>query len=229
MRVEINTSGKGCRERIKKPVKKNAMFTKMKNIDSAFRYVRGFTLVIVTGCILLSGFVIYESYLIVSRSKNKIYVLANGKVLEAMESERKNNLPVEARDHIKTFHELFFTLDPDDQVIQAHITKALYLADASAKREYQDLKEKGFYANLIAGNISQRIKVDSLKIDTDRYPYYFKCYATQRIIRTTRTALRSLVTEGYLRNVSRSDHNPHGFLIERWRILENRNLKTKTK
>jgi hypothetical protein len=33
------------------------------------------------------------------------------------------------------------------------------------------------------------------------------------------------VTEGWLRNTSRSDNNPHGFLIERWAILDNRDLK----
>ena len=34
------------------------------------------------------------------------------------------------------------------------------------------------------------------------------------------------ITEGFLRNVARSDNNPHGFLIERWRVLENKDLKT---
>lgn len=37
---------------------------------------------------------------------------------------------------------------------------------------------------------------------------------------------RSLMTEGSLRNVSRSDNNPHGFLIERWNTIDNRDLKT---
>jgi hypothetical protein len=36
---------------------------------------------------------------------------------------------------------------------------------------------------------------------------------------------RDLVTEGWLREVNRSDNNPHGFLIERWAIIENRDLK----
>ena len=57
-------------------------------------------------------------------------------------------------------------------------------------------------------------------------PYYFKCYATQRITRTTSVVLRNLITEGYLRNVSRSDNNPHGFLIERWLTIENKDIKT---
>ena len=205
------------------------MFKQMKNIDSAFQHIRRFTLVVVVNSFVLCGFVVYKSYRLVSKIQSKVYILANGKVLEAFASDRKDNIPVEARDHIKTFHQLFFTLDPDDKVIQANVTRAFYLADASAKREYDNLKENGYYANLISGNISQEISVDSVAVDLQDYPYSFRCYATQRIIRTTSTVFRSLITEGYLRNVSRSDNNPHGFLIERWSTLENRDLKIQTR
>ena len=110
------------------------MFKKMKNIDTAFRHIRSFTLVVIIGCVLICGFALYKSFSLVSQMQSKIYILANGKALEAYASERKDNIPVEARDHVKTFHKLFFTLDPDDKAITANITKALYLADGSAKR-----------------------------------------------------------------------------------------------
>lgn len=205
------------------------MFKQMKNIDTAFHHVRGFTLLVVVGSILLCGFTLYKSYELVGSVQRKIYILAGGKALEAYASERKDNIPVEARDHIKTFHQYFFTLDPDEKVIQANLTKVLYLADASAKRAYDNLKEAGFYADLISGNISQRIKIDSIQVDINLYPYYFRCFATQDIIRTTSTVSRSLITEGYLRSVSRSDNNPHGFLIERWTTLDNRDIKTENR
>jgi conjugative transposon TraK protein len=205
------------------------MFRQMKNIDTAFRHVRSFTLLVVTGSVLLCGFTLYKSYQLVGSVQSKIYILANGKALEAYSADRKDNIPVEARDHVKAFHEYFFTLDPDEKVIGANVTKALYLADASAKRAYDDLKEAGFYTNVISGNISQRVKVDSVQVDIDQYPYYFRCYATQSIIRTTSTVYRSLVTDGYLRNVSRSDNNPHGFLIQRWTTIDNRDIKSENR
>jgi len=201
------------------------MFTQMKNIDTAFKHIRAFSLLVIIGTIFLSGFSLYKSYQLVEKMQGKVYILANGKALEAYSADRKDNIPVEARDHIKNFHQLFFTLDPDDKVIQGNITKALYLADASAKREYDNLKENSYYSNIIAGNISQLIKVDSVTIDINQYPYYFQCFATQTIIRTTSTVSRSLITSGYLRNVSRSDNNPHGFLIEKWVTLENKDIK----
>lgn len=202
------------------------MFRKMKNIDSAFRYVRGFTMLIIAGCVVICCFAVYKSFSLVSQMQGKIYILANGKALEAFSSERKENVPVEARDHVKTFHQLFFTLDPDEKSINAGVTKALYFADGSAKRIYDDLKENGYYAGLISGNINQTITIDSVTIDVNQYPYRFRCYATQIIIRPTSMTTRSLVTEGALRNVSRSDNNPHGFLIERWNTIENRDIKT---
>lgn len=201
----------------------------MKNIDTAFRYVRWFTLAVVCGSFSVTLFALYQSGEMASESAKKIYVLADGKALEAMASDRKENIPVEARDHIKMFHHYFFTLDPDDKVIQGNITKALYLADQSAKRQYQDLKESGYYSNIIAGNISQTITIDSVGVQTDNYPFYFRCRATQKIIRSTSISYRNLVTEGYLRNVSRSDNNPHGFLIEKWRIIENNDIRTEAR
>lgn len=205
------------------------MFTKMKNIDTAFRHIRLFSIVVVICSVMLSCFIAYKSYELANNVQSKIYILANGKALEAYASDRKNNIPVEARDHVKTFHQYFFTLDPDEKVIKSNITKALYLADASAKRAYDNLKENGYYTNIISGNISQQIKVDSTEVDINQYPYYFSCYARQSIIRTTSIVSRSLVTEGYLRNVSRSDNNPHGFLIERWTTIDNRDIKTENR
>jgi len=114
-------------------------------------------------------------------------------------------------------------------VIQSNITKALYMADRSAKQLYDNLKENNYYSNIISGNISQQIVVDSILININQYPYYFKCIAEQKIIRPTSIVIRNLVTEGYLRNVSRSDNNPHGFLIEKWKTLENKDIKTENR
>ena len=201
------------------------MFQQFRNIDTAFKYVRSFCLLIVLGSFGLSCFAIYKTFQVMEQSKEKMYILANGKILEATASERKDNIPVEARDHIKTFHQHFFTLDPDDKVIQTNTTKALYLADASAKRAYDNFKENGYYAQIISGNISQTITVDSIQLNINQYPYYWRCYATEKIIRSTSTVTRDLITEGYLRSISRSDNNPHGFLIERWNTIENKDLK----
>ena len=205
------------------------MFRTTKNIDTAFRQVRLFSIGVLVVCLILTLFISYKSYQLASQSQQKIFILANGKALEAYAADRKDNIPVEARDHVKMFHHYFFTMDPDDKVISSNLTKALYLADGSAKQQYDNLKENGYYTNLISGNISQEIQADSIIINTNDYPYYFRYKGLQKIIRPTTIVTRSLITEGYLRNVSRSDNNAHGFLIERWKTLENAVLKVENR
>src|ERR1700748_3073128 len=109
------------------------MFRKAKNIETAFQYVRLFTGLVVLGSLLFCCVVSWLAYRASDRATQRIYILASGKALEAVARDRKDNIPVEARDHIRSFHEAFFTLDPDDKQIQATVTKALYLADGSAK------------------------------------------------------------------------------------------------
>jgi conjugative transposon TraK protein len=205
------------------------MFSKANDIERAFRHIRIFTLLIVSASFVFCCFALYKSYQITQASQSKVFILADGKVLEAYASDRRDNIPVEARDHVASFHRFFFTLDPDEKAIQANVVKALYLADASAKKQYDNLRESGFYTSVISGNISQQVIIDSVAVDTKVYPYYFRCTASQQIIRATSIVTRSLVTEGYLRTVSRSDHNPHGFLIERWMTLENKDVSIRSR
>lgn len=205
------------------------MFSKAKNIDTAFRQIRSFSLIISLASLVFCCFTVYRSGQIAESAQSKVYILEGGKILEAYSAQRKDNVPVEARDHVSNFHWYFFSLEPDDKVIQGNLIKALYLADGSAKKQYDNLREAGFYSNIISSNISQGISCDSIRIDTRASPYYFKYYGVQKITRATSIVSRSLITEGYLRSTLRSDNNPHGFLIERWKILENKDLTIKNR
>lgn len=205
------------------------MFRQTKNIDTAFRQYRLFTILFILFSLTLSSLVTLKCFQMVDRDHKHVYVLINGKLLEAFSADRKDNIAVEARDHIKTFHHYFFTLDPDDKVIQSNITKALYLADNSAERTYQNLKEQGYYSDVISSNISQEVSVDSVIVDLNQYPYAFHFYGKEKLTRATSIVTRNLITEGFLRNVTQSDNNPHGFLIEKWSIIENKDLSTQNR
>ncbi|WP_313492001.1 MULTISPECIES: conjugative transposon protein TraK [Sphingobacterium] len=202
------------------------MFTKAKNIDTSFRQFRLFSFVIVLASVFTSLFIVVKCFNLVSNMKDKIYVLANDKAIEAFATDRKDNVIVEAKSHIKTFHQFFFTLDPDQEAIRNSMEKALYLADESAKKVYDDLRENKFYSGIISGNVNQTIHIDSTQVDISAYPYSFRCYATQQIIRPATITTRTLVTTGNLREISRTENNPHGFLIERWTTIDNRDIKT---
>ena len=101
----------------------------------------------------------------------------------------------------------------------------MLLADRSAFNYYTDFAEKGYYNRIISGNINQAVQVDSVQCNFDTYPYKVSTYARQMIIRASNVTERSLVTRCGLINSVRSDNNPHGFTMERFEILENKDLR----
>lgn len=202
------------------------MFSEFRYIDRAFRHIQLFTACYTIGLLGVSLCALGYAVHLVHRAQSRIYILEQGKVLQALAVDRSDNLGVEARDHIRVFHEEFFTLAPDEKVIHRNIGRALYMADGSAQQEYNLEVEQGNFRQIIAGNVTQAIEVDSIQVDLSRAPYRFFCWSTLTITRPSKVTLRSLVTRGDLRNVPRSDNDPHGFLIENWQILDSRDIKT---
>ena len=201
-------------------------FKSLKNIETSFRQIRLFTLVFLGLCAALTGYALWSSYRFAEAQREKIYVLDEGKSLMlALSQDLSRNRPVEAREHVRRFHELFFTLAPDREAIESNINRAMFLCDKSAYDYSQDLQEKGYYNRVVAGNINQRVQVDSIACDFDRYPYRVTTYARQMIIRESNITERSLVTRCDLINSVRSDNNPQGFTMERFEIVENRDLR----
>ena len=202
-------------------------FKSLKNIESSFKQIRFFGIVFVCLCAGIVGYALWNSYSFAEAQRQKIYVLDGGKSLMlALSQDLSQNRPVEAREHVKRFHELFFTLSPDKNAIESNIKRALFLVDKSAFGYYKDLTEKGYYNRIISGNINQVIQVDSVVCNFDGYPYKVATYAKQMIIRESNVTERSLVTRCNLINSVRSDNNPHGFTMEQFNIVENRDLRT---
>ncbi|WP_222841504.1 conjugative transposon protein TraK [Hymenobacter sp. BT188] len=202
------------------------MFRSLKNIDSAYQQIKTLALLFMLLCFSVAAYAIYAARQTATEAQGRIYVLDQGTLLGAVSHNVKDNRPVEARHHVQRFHELFFTLDPDAKAIEHNVKQALFLADGSAQRAYDNMRENGYYNDLIQANISQDIRVDSVSTNATVYPYYARCYAQQRIIRASTVTTRRFVSECYLRDVSRSANNPHGFLMERWRAVENIDLRT---
>ena len=190
-------------------------FKCLTNIETSFRQLRMYAFVFAGICAVVTVAAVWMSYSFAERQRQKIYV-----------QDLAQNRPVEAREHVRRFHELFFTLSPDKAAIESNVGRALQMADKSALSYYKVLQEKGFFNRLIAGNVSQMVKVDSIRCNFDRYPYEVTTFARQRILRESTVTERSLVTTCRLVNVSRSDNNPQGFMLEALNIVENKDLAT---
>lgn len=201
-------------------------FKSLKNIESSFKQLRIFGIIFLSLCAAVAGYSVWSAYNFAEAQRQKIYVLDNGKSLMlALSQDLSQNRPVEAREHIRRFHELFFTLSPDKSAIESNIGRALQLSDKSAFNYYKDLSEKGYYNRIISGNINQTIQIDSVNCNLDVYPYQVVTFARQMIIRESNITERSLVTTCKLLNSVRSENNPHGFTIEAFEIRENKDLR----
>lgn len=205
-------------------------FKSLRNLETSYRNIRIFAFTTTGLLTIITLSALWFAYQTKMDSESRIYVVEQGKsLIAALRNDVRENRPVEGKDHIRRFHELFFTLDPDSKAIQEHIDEALPYADESVTRLYMDTKEKGYYSQLVQAAASQEIQVDSIQLDMTQYPYAFRTYARQQIIRLTNITVRRLVTGGYLRNVSRSDINPHGFLIERFAVIDNQDIEERVR
>lgn len=201
------------------------MFKQLTNIESSFNHIKWFSLALVLGTVIISIYALYQSHSTIHRMQRKVYVIAGDKLMHAVAADRWENLPVEIRAHVRNFHQAFLGLEPDDALIKRTITKALYLADVSAKQEYDNLRESGYYNDIISGNISQRVlDPDSIQVNIAIQPYYFRYFGKMQIVRATSITTRSIITEGNIRMSKISDNNEHGMLIERWKVIANRDL-----
>ena len=125
----------------------------LKNFESSFRHIRLFSMLFLGLCALVAVIAVLGSFRYAEKQREKIYVLEQGKSLMlALSQDLQQNRPVEAREHVRRFHELFFSLSPDKDAIEGNINRALLLADKSALSCYRDLQEAGYYNRLIAGN-----------------------------------------------------------------------------
>ena len=206
----------------------NFNFRYLRNIESSFRLVRVLVFVIVICCVGFAAWAGWLAFTSINQSRQKIYVLDNGgkSIMLALAQEQNANRPAEAKDHVKTFLRLFFNQEPDEKAIDTNMKQAAYLGDESITRHYFDLREKGFFTKLLQGNTIQKIVIDSVAIDMNKSPYYCSINARILLVRATNITFRKLVANCHLIDATRTDNNPHGFIIERFRVTNNSDIET---
>ena len=163
----------------------------------------------------------------VADAGKKVYVLDGNVPILVNRSTMEETLDVEAKSHVEAFHHYFFTLAPDDKYIKYTMEKAMYLIDETGLAQYNALKEKGFYGNIMGTSAVFSIFCDSVSFNKEKMSFTY--YGRQRIERRTSILMRELVTEGFLKRVPRTENNPHGLLIVNWRTILNKDIDQRTK
>lgn len=199
----------------------------IKNLENKIKLVTIVCCVFLAGCVVISMSSIWTARSMVADAQKKIYVLDGTVPVLVERTTMDETLDVEAKNHVERFHHLFFTLAPDDKYIKYTMDKAMYLVDETGLAQYNTLKERGFYNNIMGTSAVFSIYCDSINFDPQKME--FKYYGRQRIERRTSILTRELVTAGQLKRVPRTDNNPHGLLIVNWRTLLNKDIEQKTK
>ena len=199
----------------------------IKNLENKIKLVLIVSCMFMAGCIIISMGAIFTAKGMVDDAHKKVYVLDGNVPILVQRTTMDETLDVEAKSHVELFHHLFFTLAPDDKYIEYTMEKAMYLVDETGLAQYNALKEKGFYNNIMGTSAVFSIFCDSIKFDKDKMQFTY--YGRQRIERRTNILMRKLVTAGELKRVPRTDNNPHGLLITNWRTLLNQDLEQKQK
>lgn len=199
----------------------------IKNLENKIKLVGIICSLFLLGCIIISIASIWTARGMVTDAQQKIYVLDGNVPILVERSTMQETLDVEAKSHIEMFHHYFFTLAPDDKYIKHTMEKAMYLVDETGLAQYNTLKEKGFYSNIMGTSAVFSIYCDSIKVDMQNMDFTY--YGRQRIERRSSILTRELVTAGQLKRVPRTDNNPHGLLIVNWRTLLNKDIEQKNK
>jgi len=195
----------------------------IKNIEAKVKLATVIAMGSLIMAVIVVGINSLYAYRMVANAQKNIYILDGNVPVLARQTDAQMNRPAEYRSHVNLFHSLFFSLTPDDKYMEYQMKKAMYLVDESGMKQYNDLKENGFFNSILSSSSVLTLQTDSIVLDGSRA--YFRYYGKLKIDRRSSTVVRSLITEGYLKDIPRSDNNPHGVLITRWKTLENKDLQ----
>ncbi|MBN3581080.1 conjugative transposon protein TraK [Algoriphagus aestuarii] len=197
----------------------------IKNIESKIRLATLLSIGSFLTSIVICGFVSVYAYQQVANARQSIYILDKDIPILAKQTNMQMNRPAEYKAAVDLFHSLFFNLTPDDKHIEYQMEKAMYFVDETGVGQYNNLKEKGYFNSILSSSSVLSIQTDSIVIDQNRFRYYGK----QKIDRRSATITRSIVTEGELIDIPRSENNSHGVLITNWKTIENKDLSNVSK
>lgn len=151
----------------------------IKNIENKIKLAGIISVGSFISSIIICVLAFFFCYTLVVNERKNIYVLDNDVPILVKQTGVEVNLEVECKSHVNIFHSLFFTLPPDDEFIKHNMEKAMYLIDESGLKQYNNLKEKGYFNTILASSANVTIKTDS--IDVDMSNMTFKYYGIQRI------------------------------------------------
>jgi len=197
------------------------------SIESGFKKMKFITVSVLCFCLIFVLGITYFAFASVNAVQERIYIVDHGQAFSASLASGNQNRDLEIHDHVARFHELMFRLSPSKEAITRNIDRALIMCDKSAYDYYMDLSEKDFYSRLVNANISQDFSIDSIKIHMHSYPYGARLFGKLYVLRENSITAYDFESSCELVDIERSTANPHGLMMEHFKIEKNEKLETR--
>ncbi|MEL6305790.1 MAG: conjugal transfer protein TraK [Bacteroidota bacterium] len=190
------------------------MKTPYKNIYDVLKINRFIVLAVIAMAMLSTVISSIISYKMYNKALNGAFAIAkDGEVIPLQWVQQKENLKVEALEHLRLFHSYFYGIDATN--FQSHIEKALWLGDSSIDNVYRQKKVDGVYNRLIQYSLVQRVISIESEIDLTAEPYPFRTVTIFQINRGSTIDTYELVSTGKLLHLEKRNFpkNTHALLI----------------
>lgn len=206
----------------------NKVLKSLVSYKSAFQLLKLWSVVIIAAVLISSSVSFYYMISEIKRAKSLIWVLdKNGNISSAEESsmyDPKTRI-FEFEDHLRKFYRLWYGLDEGS--FKRNTDEALHLVGQCGKELYNEYKETDLLRKLQEGNLKSSVEIERIEIDMNASPVSGLLYGIQTVRRPKGQGKRRLDAEFILYDVERSRENPHGVLIEGWRIINSDKIEEK--
>ena len=211
-------------EKIETPLNTTRLQNLM-NIDTAFKQTRLIAILTLISSFLFCGMVMVVAMNMVTKGKGKIYITNGyGNTLTAYQIAANENRKAEVKAQVRNFHALLYDITPNPDEIKKKVDQILLMGDGSVKA-FMDKRGDSYYKKLISTNVEIKYQLDSIKTNIDVYPYKAVQYGKEIVQTQVGFLVKNLITSLDLREVARTDDNPHGLLIGGFEVHKNNRIQ----
>jgi len=191
------------------------------NIDDAFKKTRLIALSAMAFALLFSITVMLVAMQMVTKGKGIIYVTNGfGETTLAKQIDANQNKSAEVKAQVRNFHTVLYNITPNPKTIKENIETTLLMGDGSVKA-LLDKRGDSYYKKLIASEVEVKYEHDSIQVNVNVYPYKAVQFGKEVIQSNVGFVVKNLITSCELKDVARTDINPHGLLISNFNVIKN--------
>lgn len=195
------------------------------NIDTAFKQTRLIAILTLLCSFFFCVTVMFVAMNMVTKGKGKIYITNGyGNTLTAYQISANENRNAEVKAQVRTFHTLLYDITPNPKEIEKKVDRILLMGDESVKA-FMDKRGDSYYKKLISSNVEIKYELDSIRTNINIYPYKAVQYGKEIVQTKVGFLVKNLITSLDLREVARTDDNPHGLMIGAFEVHKNNRIQ----